>query len=155
MRTLLCLCTTVALFGCANSAVLPLSADTIRITTAAAPVCGAIGAQNVALRRAAIETINRGFDSFIILGAASQNNVRVAGYTPVQAHTTGTAYGGFVTANTTYTGGQPILAGSHDQGMVVKMFKQGDAQGANAVSARSTLGLKWQEVVQEKTVTTC
>jgi hypothetical protein len=121
-----------------------LSADTFQLVTSAAPVCGRTGAQNVASRRAAIETINRGYDKFLILGAAAENNVRVVGHTPVQAHTVGTAtatgYGNVVTATgsstTTYTGGSPIIAGSHDQGLIVKMFKDGDPMRQRELSAR-------------------
>ena len=153
----------VTLSACTKSTAIPLSADTVQITTSAAPVCGVTGAQAVALRRAAIETINRGFDRFIIVGGGYQNNVRVMGYTPVQTHTYGTAtatgYGNMVTAHgqstTYYSGGGPIVGGSHDQGFVVRMFKDGDPAGANAVSARSTLGPKWKEAVEEKATGTC
>jgi len=153
----------VALCGCARSATMQLSADTIQLVTSAAPVCGRTGAQNVAARRAAIETINRGFDKFMIVGGAAENNVRVVGHTPVQTHTVGTAtatgYGNVVTASgystTTYSGGQPIVAGSHDQGLIVKMFKDGDPKGANAISARGTLGPQWQESIKESAATTC
>ena len=149
----------VALAGCARSATIPLSADTVQITTSAAPMCGVTGAQSVALRRAAIETINRGYDSFLILGGQYQNNVRVAGHTPVVASTTGTAsvYGNvaYGQATTTYYGGQPIIAGSHDQGLIVKMFKEGDPAGANAISARQQLGPEWKKVVTETEATTC
>jgi hypothetical protein len=37
----------------------------------------------------------------------------------------------------------------------VKMFKDGDPKGANAVSARTTLGPKWQEADQESPARTC
>lgn len=152
-----------SLGGCAKSAIMPLSADTLRISTSAAPACGSTGAQNVAFRRAAIETINRGYDKFIILGGDAQNNVGVVGYTPVMAQTTGSAtatgYGNTAYATghstTTYSGGQPIIAGTHDQGLVVKMFKEGDPAGANALSARGQLGPKWQEAVKESASTTC
>lgn len=153
----------LVLCACARSATMQLSADTFRLIASAAPVCGPTGAQNVALRRAAIETINRGYDKFLILDAAYQNNLRVVGYTPVQAHTTSTAtatgYGNMVTAQgsatTTYSGGQPMVGGSHDQGLIVKMFKEGDAHGANAISARGTLGPKWQDVIKENASTIC
>jgi len=42
------------------------------------------------------------------------------------------------------------IAGSHDQGLIVKMFKDGDPKGANAISARATLGPKWQESNQRE-----
>ena len=135
----------------------------MQITASAAPACGAIGAQKVAFQRAAIETINRGYDKFVILGGEAQNNVGVVGYTPVQAHTTGSAtaygYGNTATAHgqstTSYTGGQPIIAGSRDQGLIVKMFKDGDPAGNNALSAREQLGPKWQEAVKDGAPTTC
>lgn len=155
MRRLIVLVAALTLTACAQSSTMPLSADTFQLLASAAPVCGSAGAQRVAIRRAAIETINRGFDRFLILDAAAANNVRVAGYTPVQAHTTGTIYGNTMMATTTYSGGYPIVAGTHDQGLIVKMFKDGDPRGANAISARTTLGSTWQEAVKERAATTC
>jgi hypothetical protein len=155
MKRLLSVVVALALGACANSATMPLSADTFQLLTSAAPVCGPAGAQRVASRRAAIETINRGFDKFVILDAAAANNVRVVGHTPVHAHTTGSIYGNTMMATTTYSGGHPIVAGSHDQGLIVKMFKNDDPRGANAISARGTLGPKWQEAIKENAATTC
>ena len=83
----------LTLSACASSSVMQFNADTVQITTSAAPACGAAGAEKVAYQRAAIETIKHGFDRFIITGAGAQNNVRVVGTTPLQAHTTGTATG--------------------------------------------------------------
>ena len=153
----------IGLSACARSAILPLSADTIQITTSAAPVCGATSAQNVALRRAAIETISRGFDKFVILAADAKNNVGIVGYTPVIGTTTGSAtinsYGNIATfqgsATTTYSGGYPIVAGTHDQALVVKMFRDDDPLGSNAISARSTLGPNWEMTIKQSTRTTC
>jgi hypothetical protein len=155
MRRLVAVAAALTLCACARSSTMPLSADTFQLITSAAPVCGQAGAQGVAVRRAAIETINRGFDKFVILDAAAANNVRVAGYTPVQAHTTGAVYGNTMVATTTYSGGYPIVAGSHDQGLVVKMFRNADPSGANALSARGMLGPKWEEAVKESAATTC
>ena len=142
------------LAGCASASVIPLAQDTIQINAAAAPLCGSTGAQNVASQQAAVQTIRRGFDRFIVLGGQYQNNVGVVGYTPVTANTystaTATGYGGYATARghstTHYSGGQPIIAGTHNQGLVVKMFKEGDPQGANAIEARSMLGPDWQKI---------
>src|SRR5262247_4899304 len=121
MHVALAIAMAMALCGCARSATMQLSADSFQLVTSAAPVCGRTGAQNVASRRAAIETINRGYDKFLIVGAAAENNVRVVGHTPVQAHTvrtaTATGYGNVVTASgsstTTYKAEIPIIAGSH------------------------------------------
>lgn len=163
MRAFFLLLIAFFLIGCARSATLPLAADRVLITTAAAPVCGAIGAQRVALRRASIETIRRGFDRFQILGAGHQNNVRVVGHTPVVAHTSGTVsgsvYGGHVSAfgqsTTLYSGGAPIIGGSHDQRLVVQMYRETDPASVNAIPARVQLGPKWQQIVQQKEDMTC
>jgi hypothetical protein len=147
--------------GCAQSATIPLQTDVIQITTSAAPVCGATGAQYIALRQAAVETIRRGFDKFIIVGGQYQNDVRVVGHTPVTAHTTGTATtSGFgnvaVTqgqSTTTYSGGYPIIAGKHNQALIVRLYKADDPMGAKAISARQVLGPKWKEIVKSDPLT--
>lgn len=54
--------------GCAQTAIQPMSKDTFKIATNAAPACGANGARNVAFKSASIEVIRRGYDKFIILG---------------------------------------------------------------------------------------
>lgn len=161
MRQFVITAIAVVAAGCAQTSAIPLAQDVVKITTSAAPVCGATGAQRIAFHRAAVETIRQGYDRFVIVGGQYQNNIGVVGYTPVTAHTTGSAtatgYGGYASAygssTTTYSGGQPIISGSHDQGLVVKMFKEGDPAAAKALSARHTLGPKWQEAVNSKTRT--
>lgn len=153
----------VSLVGCATSTTMPISADTVQITSSVAPACGSEGAAKVAVRQAAVETIQRGYDRFIIQGAAARSDVGVVGYTPAVAHTashaTAQGYGGYATAtgySTTHvTGGQPIIGGSHRQGLIVKMFKDGDPAGSNALSARSELGPKWKQVVESDRSITC
>lgn len=152
----------VAVGGCAKSAAIPLSQDTAMITASAAPMCGPVGAQQVALKQAAISTIKQGYDRFIITGGQYRNNLRVVGTTPVIAQSSGSAvahgYGGVAHAygnsTTVVTGGDPIVAGSHDQGLLVKMFRDSDPAGANALSARATLGRDWKSIV-ENGISTC
>lgn len=145
------------LAGCAATSTIPLSSDTVQITAHAAPVCGMVKAQQIAMKQAASETINRGFDKFVILSGQYAPLTQVFGYTPVEAHSTGIAdvNGGIITSstNTTFSGGQPITGTSHLEGLVVKMFKDGDPSGANAISARRTLGPDWEKISREKTVT--
>ena len=151
------------LSGCASSSVMDLDRNTIEISTSAAPACGSQGAQQVAVKTAAIETLRRGFDSYIILGAQADNNVGVVGHTPITANTfqngTINAYGNRATysgtANTYVSGGQPIIGGSHDQKLAVRMFKANDPQGANAVDAKQVLGPEWQKVVQKGAGSIC
>jgi hypothetical protein len=160
---LLMLVASMHLIGCASSSVMDLDANTVQISTSAAPVCGAQGAQQVATTRAAIETINRGYDRYVILGADAQNSVGVVGYTPVIAntYTNGNinAYGNTATysgqSNTFVSGGQPIIAGSHDQALTIRMFGANDPQGANAVDARRVLGPDWQKIILKGPKGTC
>jgi hypothetical protein len=156
-RMIVLICTIALMAGCARSSVIPLANDTVQITSSAAPICGMAGAQSVAVRQAAVETIRRGYDKFLIQDGAYQSTVGVVGYTPVVAQSNGTAtvYGNraYGTSTTTVTGGQPTVGGHHNQALIVKMFKDGDAAGANAVSARQTLGPKWQDDVQSNAAT--
>lgn len=157
-RLLLIAAASLTIAGCTGTSVMPLSADTLRISVEAAPICGSTGAQNVAFKRAAVETIRHGFDRFIILNGQAQNNVQMAVLPPTGATTYGsgtiTGTPGMATysgsSTTEFSGGGPMFYGTHDQSLVVKMFKDGDPAGQNAVSARMALGEKWQEEVASK-----
>ena len=156
-------CFALLLTSCASSSVMQLDSNTIQVSTSAAPACGSQGAQQVAIKRAAIETLQRGFDRYVILGAQAQNNVGVVGYTPIIANTyssgTVNSYGNSATyngsSNTYFSGGQPIEGGSLDQNLGVRMFKANDPQGANAVDARQTLGSDWRKIVSKGAGATC
>lgn len=145
------------LSGCASSSTIPLSKNMVQISTSAAPACGMRGAQKMALRQAAVETINRGFDSFIIVGG--QGSSQLVGMTPATTYTTGsaTAHGtrnyaqAYGSATSTTYGGMPMY--SHGQGLTVRMFKPGEPGSDNAISARQTLGPDWQEIVTKKKLT--
>ncbi len=65
----------------------------------------------------------------------------------------GGGYGNF-NATTVY---QPqfITTGTHDQALAIRMFKEGDPNGANAVPAREVLGPDWEAKVKEGAVRTC
>ncbi len=140
---------------------MPLAQDTVQISSRAAPVCGGAGAEKVAFQRAAVETIRRGYDRFVIVGGQAQTETRVLGYTPTTAYTTGqataTRFGNTATAygssTTTVTGGVPITANAHGQDLIVKMLKAGDPAGANALDARQQLGPAWQDAVNKNTWT--
>ena len=147
----------VVLSGCVSTNVTPLSQNTIVVSTSAAPVCGRAGAQRVALQQVAAETIRRGYDTFIIVGAASQNDVRVVGFTPITSSTDFSAYyfGSSIygRANTVTQGGAPIIGGSYDQDFAVEMFRYNDPKSRNAIDARAELGPDWRETVQEDQLT--
>lgn len=146
------------LAGCASTSAVPVAKDAVLISTSAAPSCGRLGAQKVALAEAAVETIRRGYERFIIVGAHASSDVRVVGHTPVFASTSFSAntFGGttFGTGTTTFSGGQPIVGGSHDQEFLIRMFNSGDVGFDRAIDARETLGADWQKRV-EKQAQTC
>lgn len=163
MKCWLLFAVAVLAVGCARSATIPIANDTVQISSSAAPICGSSGAKDFAVKQAAVETLRRGFDRFIVLGGGYQNNLAVVGHTPIQSYSSGSAqgtlYGNQINAygqtTTTTYGGQPIIAGSHDQDLTIKMFREDDPAGANAVSARQVLGPEWQSIVSSGGKHTC
>jgi hypothetical protein len=122
------------------------------IKTSAAPICGGVGAMTVAQKQAAIETLKAGYDRYVITAAESANNVR-ASQLPGTYNTVGSvnSFGRYSTINTTttYTPGPVVYSGTHDQAVGVRMFKDGEPGSDKALSARETLGPKWQTIVKE------
>ena len=57
-----------ALSACAQSSIQPMSQDTFKVATTAAPACGPSGARNVAFKTAAVEVIRKGGDKFVLAG---------------------------------------------------------------------------------------
>ncbi len=187
MRSIILLLAAVALTGCArtstSTSVMPLTADTVQITVEAAPVCGQTGAQQVALKTAAIETINRSYDRFVIAGGSYQDNVGVIGTTPLISNSTSTStstinvyqYGSRATVDTSipfrafqeknvlesfYEGRrlrqQAQAMRQHQvQVLVVKMFHEDGENAENAVDARGVLGEDWQKIVKSGAPNTC
>jgi hypothetical protein len=67
---------------------------------------------------------------------------------PGTYNTTISGTGSMYQGTTTYTPGPTIVAGSHDQGLGVIMFREGDSGSQQALSAREILGPNWQEKVK-------
>ena len=67
---------------------------------------------------------------------------------PGSYNTTATYGGGFYRGRTTYEPGATIVSGSHDQGLAVAMFRDGDTGAQQAISAREMLGPEWAEKVK-------
>jgi hypothetical protein len=154
LRTSVFLVPAIALAACAGTNTIRTSSDTAIVQASAAPICRGVGAAKVAQKQAAIETIKAGYDRYMIVDAVSANNVQVT-QTPGSYRTTGTVYGGHVNATTTYQPGMPIIHGTHDQAFAIKMFRDSDQGSGRAISARETLGPKWQEMVKAGTIRTC
>lgn len=149
---------TLALAGCASTSVTPVSKNQIIISTSAAPACGTSGAAKVASQMAAVETIRRGYQRFVILGAQRQNNVQAVAAPPMYSTTTGTftGYGNTVYGNTrtNYYGGGVYYVGSNDADLAVLLLNPGDASYSQGIDAKRELGPEWQEMV-ENGINTC
>ena len=144
--------------ACASTSVTPISQNQFIISTSAAPVCGNSGSAQVASRMAAIETLRRGYDRYIVQGAQSQNNTSVINQPPTGSFTnaTLTGYGNTVygSGQTTYYGGGPMVVGTRDTDLAVLMLRPGETGYNNALDARTVLGPDWQELV-ESGIRTC
>lgn len=144
----------MTLAACTSSDTIRTSANTAIVRTSAAPVCGGTGASRVAQKQAAIETIKADFDRYIIMDAASANNVQVV-QGPGTYHHSGTYNRGFYSGTTTYQPGMPMVYGRHEQAFAIRMFRDGEPGAHQAVPARQVLGEKWPELVKAGKVDTC
>lgn len=163
LRALEMIVASVGLSACVRASVMPLSANTFELTASGAPVCHTAGTQSVVVHDAAIETIRRGYDLFVIEGAQQQNEA-VGVY---QAPTMASSYGaatvvggpgfatGFGTSTTTFSGGFSSVIRKHRQEIVVRMFRNGDSGAENAMSARQLLGPGWQKAAAGGLKETC
>ena len=60
--------------ACAQTTIQPMSKDSFKVATQAAPACGPNGARNVAFKSASIEVIRRGYDKFVLVGDANNSD---------------------------------------------------------------------------------
>lgn len=127
--TILLVVGALTLAGCATTSVQPMSQNTFKVATNAAPACGPAGARNVAFKAAAIEVIRKGGDKFIIVGDQTDMGMQ------------GDLFSGMQT--------------NFSQGMIVRMIPKDSREASNALSARKTLGANWREVVAEGVPNTC
>jgi hypothetical protein len=98
----------------------------VQITADAAQVCGASGAQAVAGKQAAIETIRKGYDSYIISAGQQGSAVNFYGNN---------------------------LGRSYQQGFQITMFHDGEPGSENAISARDYLGPNWKDEISSSVIT--
>jgi precorrin-6x reductase len=64
----------MAITACAQSSIQPMSQDTFKVATTAAPACGPNGARNVAFKTAAVEVIRKGADKFVLVGDSNSSS---------------------------------------------------------------------------------
>ena len=124
----------LAIAGCTQTDVQPISKTSFMVATVAAPACGRSGARKVANQVAAIEVINRGGDRFIFVDQSTDTRV------------TGMSYSGYGNWNT---------YNSNEQNLVVQMLSRGQKGYTNALSAKEVLGPNWQELVAKGIPQTC
>lgn len=144
----------IGLAACTSSSTVRTSADTAIVQTSAAPICQGAGAARAAQKQAAIETIKAGYDRYVIIDAASANNVRVT-QGPGSYHTTGVVNNGWFNGTTTYRPGPTMVSGHHEQAFAIKMLRETDPQAVYAISARETLGDNWEQLVKAGNIGTC
>lgn len=154
--TLTCtaLMSVAALAACTSSDTVRTSANTAIVRTTAAPICGGAGAARVAQQQAAIDTIKAGYDRYVIVDAASANNVQVVQGPGTYRHS-GVVSGGFYSGTTTYQPGMTTVTGRHEQAFAIRMFRDGEPGAGQALPAREMLGPKWPELVKAGRVDTC
>ena len=146
LRVLLLLLPAV-LTGCARTSTVPVGEDTIEVTVHVGTICDEGDAARLAQRHAAVETIRRGFDDYIVIGSVGGDHT--AGEEPATARTT--LYGS--SGRTLFSEYAPLLA--HHRMLTIRMFPAGEGDSAAAVSARAVLGDEWEAVVAKGPSTTC
>ena len=133
--------------GCARTSTTSLDADTIEIVARVATICSGADAGRIAHRQAAVETIHRGFDDFIVLDSLGGDHL--ARDAPVTARTT--LYG--TDTGALFSEDAPVLA--HHQVLTIRMFQAGQGESEASVSARAVLGDDWKSLVTKGAPATC
>ena len=136
-----------ALTGCARTSTVPVGADTIEITVHVGTICDGSDAERLARRHAAVETIRRGFDDYVVTGSVGGDHVAEA--EPATARTTLSGGSG----RTLFSEDAPLLA--HHRMLTVRMFRAGAGDSAETVSARTVLGDEWEAVAAKGAPNTC
>lgn len=74
LKAILSMACAALVAACAQTTIQPMSKDTFKVATQAAPACGPNGARNVAFKSASVEVIRRGHDKFILAGDANESD---------------------------------------------------------------------------------
>ena len=96
-----------ALAGCANTGVMPLSGNTVQVTVEAIGSCSSTQTQQLALKHAAVATLQRGFDQFEVTEASDTSRLS-AFQRPTVATTQGTQHGSRTTVTAARSGGNHL-----------------------------------------------
>ena len=110
-------------------------------------ICDGRDAERLARRHAAVETIRRGFDDYVVIGSVGGDHV--ADEAPATARTTLSGSSG----RTLFSEHAPLLA--HHRMLTVRMFRAGEGDSAETVSARAVLGDEWEALAAHGAPRTC
>ena len=135
------------LTGCARTSTAPVGEDTIEVTVHVGTICDGRDAERLAQRHAAVETIRRGFDDYVVIGSVGGDHM--AEEEPATARTTLSGGSG----RTLFSEDAPLLA--HHRVLKVRMFQAGAGDSAASVSARAVLGDEWEAVAAKGAPITC
>ena len=137
----------VAMTGCARTSTTPLDANTIEITVRVATICDGRDAERLAHLHAAVETIRRGFEDYVVIDSFGGDHL--ADHAPLTARST--LYGSSSTPIS--SGDAPLLA--HHRVLTVQMFQAGRGESSATVSAHAVLGDDWKALVAKGAPATC
>ena len=133
--------------GCARTSTVPVDADTIEISVRVATICDGRDVDRLAQRQAAVETIRRGFEDFVVIDSVGGDHI--ADHAPETARTH--LYGN--SAAPLLSEDAPLLA--HHRVLTVRMFHAGQGDSTATVSARAFLGDDWEALAAKGAPTTC
>ena len=133
--------------GCARTSTAPVDVDTIEIAVRVATICDGRDADRLARRQAAVETIRRGFEDYIVIDSVGGDHVTDTA--PATARTN--LYGN--RTGTLFSEDAPLLA--HHRVLTVRMFHAGQGDSTATVSARAFLGDDWEALAAKGAPTTC
>ena len=133
--------------GCARTSTAPLDADTVEIAVRVGTICDGRDADRLARRQAAVETIKRGFEDYMVIDSVGGDHLADA--VPATARTT--LYGNRTRA--LFSEDAPLLA--HHRILTVRMLRAGQGDSTAAVSARAVLGDDWEALVTKGAPTIC
>ena len=133
--------------GCARTSTLALDEDMIEVAVRVPTICNRADADRLAQRQAAVETIRRGFDSYVVVDSIGGDHVE--GYVPLTARTNLEGNG----TTPMFADVAPLIA--HHRVLTVRLLHAGQGDSANAVSARAALGSDWETLVTKVVPATC
>lgn len=122
------------------------------LRTSSAAGCGPAAAARVERELAAVETLRRGYDRFVIRGASTADSTKatVLNRADADAYASADVYRNSANGNTVaYFGNQKVLlSGAHEAALYVHMLAPRDPGYKSAIRAKKVLGENWKQIVK-------